>query len=127
MDRILDLYLHFDTLPETDGQAYKEAACNYARALSPCAAHSSREHGGALMIFDVTAKAHWMLHGADNAIYLSPRFSWKYSGGDLMRKVKVLHATCCKGNLEGQSTNKFEGTYGCALLSAFLEVDDGLR
>lgn len=122
MDQILDRYPDVDKLPDAEGIAYRDAAYNYARAQSACASHFNRQHGGSLMIFDITAKTHWMLHGADNALFLNPRLSWNYSGEDFMGKTKVLQASCCRGNSAGHSCNKFAEKYGCALHFTFKEL-----
>ena len=98
MDSIIDLYPDADILPAADANAYRDAAYGYARTQGALADFYNGESGGALMLFDITAKTHWMLHGADNALYLNPRLSWNSAGEDFMGKVKVPHASCCRGN-----------------------------
>ena len=127
MDSILDLYPDADRLPAADANAYRDAAYGYARTQGALADFYNEESGGALMLFDITAKTHWMLHGADNALYLNPRLSWNYAGEDFMGKVKVLHASCCRGNSAAMSTNKFASKYCFALHLIFQEYVDGLQ
>lgn len=127
MDEILDLHAQFDKLPADAAKNYTDAAYSYARAQAACADHWNREHGGGLMIFDVTCKTHWLLHGADDAAFLNPRLSWNYAGEDFMGKCKVLQASCCKGNSVAKSTNKFAVKYSYALHLIFQEFEDGLR
>ena len=127
MDSIIDMYPHADKLPTEAAKAYRDAAYEYARTQAALADFYNGEGGGALMIFDITAKTHWMLHGADNAQYLNPRLSWNYAGEDFMGKVKVLHASCCKGSSAAMSTNKFAGKYCFALHLIFQEFVDGMQ
>jgi len=127
MDSLLDMYPYNDKLPAEAANAYRDAAYEYARTQAALADFYNGEGGGALMIFDITAKTHWMLHGADDALYLNPRLSWNYAGEDFMGKVKVLHASCCKGNSAAMSTNKFAEKYCFALHLIFQAYVDGLQ
>jgi hypothetical protein len=127
MDSIVDMYPDVDKLPAEDANAYRDAAYEYARTQAALADFYNGEGGSALMIFDITAKTHWMLHGADDARYLNPRLSWNYAGEDFMGKVKVLHASCCKGNSAAMSTNKFAEKYCFALHLIFQEFVDGMQ
>ena len=126
MDDILDRYPHVDKLPEDEAQHYTTAAWNYARAQQACAEHFNKEHGGSLMIFDITCKTHWLMHGPEDAKFLNPRLSWNYSGESFMGNAKTLLASCCAGNTASQSTNKFAEKYGHAILKILQSQVNGM-
>ena len=62
-----------------------------------------------------TFKGHWMLHSAELAQYINPRWTWCYSGESFMSSCKVLMQACLKGRGMLSSLHKFVERYNIAL------------
>ena len=62
-----------------------------------------------------TFKGHWMLHSAELAQYINPRWTWCYSGESFMSSCKVLMQACLKGRGMLSSLHKFIERYNIAL------------
>ena len=98
--------------PVTDGH-YRFPEAGYRRFVSACfkVAQTTKAlnefyAGQDTRVFNVTSKAHCMLHVALLAKYLHPALVWCYKGEDYMRVVQTLLQSCVRGNNPFQAMNK---------------------
>ena len=92
----LDRHKHFYCWPEAACDAFLRKTHEYLCLLSSVANrfHTMRppKH-----YFDVTIKAHGLLHCAKSAYGISPTLVWCYMGEDMMKKMKALLSQNTRG------------------------------
>ena len=67
--------------------------------------------GDAKRLFNVTIKAHYVIHCVLDAEHINPRLTWCYAGEDMMFRVRRLLATCTYNTLTSESIRKFVQKY----------------
>ena len=86
-------------LPGPVASEFTETAHAMCMILSQVAEHfveASAETG--IKLFDITSKAHAMIHSAMLCKYINPRVLWCFTGEDYMQKSQVLAQSCVRGN-----------------------------
>lgn len=66
-------------------------------------------------LFDMTSKAHALVHCVLLARFVSPRLTWAFKGEDMMQKSQQLLKACVKGNNGAQAFRKMLGHYRLGL------------
>ena len=96
MDAILRENRNTDALPHEAAVEFENSTWDlcavYTLLNNSCRAYGYHD------LFNITIKTHYLCHIALNARFLNPRSGWCYGGEDLMHKLKVLAATCCKAH-----------------------------
>ena len=108
MDSILDEHRRAIRLPAPAYQSFRDAGFNYMLLFNALGTHYA-EHGKKL--FNVTIKAHYVIHCVLDAEHLNPRLSWCYAGEDMMFRVRRLLATCTFNESPSNSIRKFVQKY----------------
>ena len=93
LDQIIHDHKEDDALPAAVALKFKKAVFNMLILYTDINKHAASL---ARRLFNVTIKAHYLLHIGIGAAYLSPRLGWCYKGEDMMQKMKVLAASCVK-------------------------------
>ena len=107
MEDILDDNSESFALGAEAGGAFLKQTFTYLRLFNALAQH----YKGTLMLFDVTAKAHYMAHAALTARYINPRLGWCYAGEDFMSCCKILHQMCSFGKAIWKTELSFVDRY----------------
>ncbi|CAE7833720.1 unnamed protein product [Symbiodinium sp. CCMP2592] len=90
-------------------------------SLAQCLTKLTKEHlklGRCL--FQLTFKAHWLIHCLHYSEYMNPKFLWTYSGEDYMSRCKTLLKSCLNGRKQLPALQRFGRQYARAIC---VEVD----
>ena len=91
MDALIHDYPDYK-FPGGLGVQFRELAFLHCQ-LTSCLCNTEGEP-----LFNVTVKLHYLMHCGLRAEWLNPRHSWCFQGEDYMGHIKVLIATCTRGN-----------------------------
>lgn len=104
MDDIIDEHRLDYKLPLASAQRLEDSAFAFF-ALQAQLQRDATQQG--LRLYDITIKNHYLAHIVVRAKDLNPRFAWCFSGEDLMKHIKIVLHSCCKGNKTYDATAKF--------------------
>ena len=93
MDAILDAHPQDIKLPPTAAEEFESCGFTFLACLTALGNHYASV---GLKLFNITIKAHYLLHGVLNAKYINPRLGWCYGGEDYMHKMKILGQASCR-------------------------------
>ena len=110
MEEILDDNPGVLRLPPAAAQNYRKATFQYLACLKRLNAHFQAAVPPCKR-FNVTIKSHYMVHSADQALWIHPRAGWCYGGEDFMKKCKKLMSRCVVGNSLERAVDKFVDHY----------------
>jgi len=105
METILDEHAGEWKLPGRAADDYLEACYNYL-AFFTSLANTYQKAPYKFKLFNVTIKAHYLLHSAMMARFLNPRLTWCYSAEDYMHCCKILGQSCVKGTVAWSVSSK---------------------
>ena len=109
MEDILTQHREAYALPPLAAKQFEKAAFANCQLQSQLAEHFLNEGGQKL--FDVTSKAHMVLHAAKFSKHISPRRVWCFLGEDFMHTIQQLAQNCCKGRQAPDVINKMVQHY----------------
>ena len=84
-----------DALPLGVDHTFKTAIFDMLAAYKICAAEAIA-CVPPRRLFNITVKSHYLCHIALTCQWLNPRLGWCYGGEDLMHRLKILAASCCR-------------------------------
>lgn len=70
----------------------------FAKIALFCQLCSELQNWNGLKVFNLTQKAHYMMHVAFRARHMNPRMSWCFRGEDFMQHMRKLLLSCSRGN-----------------------------
>ena len=77
--------------------------------------------GRGIRLFNVTIKAHQLVHASRHSRHANPSFTWCYAGEDFMRHCRQLSASCLRGTKGYLLAAKFLDKY---IAGMFLRMSD---
>ena len=107
LETTLTQYKDAIAFPAAIAQQLKEAAFGMCRLQGQIANHFvevASETG--VKLFDITSKAHMLLHCAMMSKYINPKVVWCFSGEDFMHKHQTLAMACVRGLNGAQASVK---------------------
>ena len=106
MDDILDAYPPhvYPKLPLEEAAAFENAGFEALACLTHVADHFMRVEP--LQLFNITIKAHYIVHIAVNAKFLNPRMAMCYGNEDYMHHMKRLVSMSIRGTKASDASKK---------------------
>ena len=126
MDEIIDDHKEVNKFGATVYATFKDAGFKYMILFNALGKYYSEEHVPAMKLFDVTIKAHMLLHCILQAEFINPRIGWCYYGEDFMQKVQTLLKVFFLSNTPSRAMNETASRYSVALPLLFTEIYEGL-
>ena len=126
VDEIIDDHKEVNKFGATVYATFKDAGFKYMILFNALGKYYSEEHVPAMKLFDVTIKAHMLLHCILQAEFINPRIGWCYYGEDFMQKVQMLLQVSCLSNAPSKAMNEMGLRYSIALHLLFTEIHEGL-
>ena len=111
-------------LPPDDARAYSLAVERYCVVYNALGNYYAKEIAPPRPLFNVTVKAHYMMHTALLAKWWNPRAGWCYSGEDYMNVIRKVMALCAR-HLEAYDVpNKFCYKYRLGIHTELIRPSD---
>ena len=118
MDEILAENKNEDCLPGPAAMEFQKCTFDLLAATKFCCAEAAA-CDPPIRAFNLTIKSHYLCHIALQAPWINPRHGWCYAGEDLMHKMKLLAATCCRARSPYTVFDKMNAKYLFALHHEF--------
>ena len=120
-ENILDDYKDHYAFPAAAHTAFVDTAFSMMQLSSQLADHFVDE---GIAMFDMTSKAHSVLHIAMLSKHINPRATWCFRGEDMMQKAQALLQSCVRGNNGALCFRKMLSHYRFGLHLLFEEHKD---
>ena len=98
LEDVLEKHNHEYRFPLDARTEFKDAAYAVAQLNTSLGAFF---HPQRIVLFNHTIKFHYILHIGHTAEYMNPRLAWRYSGEDLLQRVRQIVQSCHRGSNPG--------------------------
>jgi hypothetical protein len=115
LETILDTYSDVFKLPDAAAKEFQKCGFLMYQFQKELHAHFQTDEGCAKTLFNVTSKAHMVLHSCLLSGVVNPRLLWCFMAEDFMRKVQRLGESCVRGVKNTNVSHKMIQHYRLAL------------
>ena len=124
LEDMLDEHRELVCYPEPIAREFEGHTWSYCRLLNALSADFA---SSGQRLFDLTIKAHMLIHCARQSRNLNPRMTWCYSGEDFMHKIRTLAGSCLVGTKPWKYGTKFVKQYLVGLAMRLTDVHSVFR